>query len=48
MTTAGTHEALAVALKKEIMLQINLSLFEKGVISKQVYEQAQIKIVNGT
>lgn len=48
MTTAGTHEAQAVALKKEIMLQINLSLFEKGVISKQVYEQAQIKIVNGT
>jgi len=38
----------AVALKSEIMLLINQRLFEKGVISREVYEQAKIKIVNRT
>ena len=33
-------------LKKEVMLQINQSLFDRGVISTEVYEQAKIKIVN--
>ena len=37
-----------VALKSEIMLLINRRLFEKGAISKEVYEQAKIKIVNRT
>lgn len=48
MTTASQPETLAVALKKEIMLQINQALFDKGVIPKNVFDQAKIKIVNGT
>ena len=48
MTIANTRKAdLDVELKKEIMLQINQTLFEKGMISKGVYEQAKIKLVNG-
>lgn len=38
----------AVALKSEIMLLINQRIFERGVISKEVYEQAKIEIVNRT
>lgn len=48
MSAAKQQEILAVALKKEIMLQINQRLFCAGVISEDVYEQAKIKIVNGT
>lgn len=33
-------------LKQEIMLQINQRLFDKGVISQDVYEQAKIKLVS--
>ena len=36
-----------IALKQEIMLQINQRLFEKGIITKAVYDVAKIKIVNG-
>lgn len=32
--------------KDEIMLQINQKLFEKGVISKEVYEAAITEIVS--
>lgn len=32
-------------LVEELMLQINESLFRKGIIPEQVYEQAKIKIV---
>ena len=32
-------------LEEELMLQINESLFRKGIIPEQVYEQAKIKIV---
>lgn len=39
---------MAVALKKEIMLQINQRLFLMGMISEKVYQQAQEKIVTGT
>ncbi|MDM8237844.1 hypothetical protein QUW63_01845 [Pseudoflavonifractor phocaeensis] len=48
MTTANQKEILAVALKKEIMLQINQRLFLMGIISEEVYQQAQEKIVTGT
>ncbi len=30
------------------MLQINQRLFDSGIISKDVYEQAKIKIVSST
>ena len=43
MTTAD--QTVAAALKKEIMLQINQALFDQSVISKEVYEQAKIRIV---
>lgn len=36
---------IATALKKEIMLQINYALWDMGAISKEMYEQASIKIV---
>ena len=48
MTTANQKEILAVALKKEIMLQINQQLFLMDMISEEVYQQAQEKIVTGT
>lgn len=37
---------IATALKKEIMLQINYELLDMGAISKEMYEQAAIRIVN--
>ena len=33
-------------LKKELMLQINQRLFDKGFLSREVYEEAKIRIVN--
>lgn len=33
------------ALKSEIMLQINERLYLGGLISREVYEQARVKIV---
>ena len=44
MIAAG--ETVTVALKKEIMLQINQALFDQRMISKELYEQAKIKIVD--
>lgn len=35
-------------LKNEIKLHINQRLFEQGVISREVYEQAKIKLVSST
>lgn len=32
-------------LKSEIMLQVNERLYIKGLISRELYEQAKIKIV---
>lgn len=37
-----------VALKMELKLQLNQSLFEKGVISRELYETAKMKIVADT
>ncbi len=34
-----------VALKIEIMLQINERLYLKGLISQTLYEQAKLKII---
>jgi len=34
-------------LKQEIMLLINERLYQKGAISRGVYEQAKVKIVKG-
>ena len=33
------------ALKSEVMLQINERLYLRGLISREVYEQARVKIV---
>ena len=33
------------ALKSEIMLQINEHLYLRGLISREVYEQAKVRIV---
>ena len=35
-------------LKSELKLQINQRLFEQGMISREVYEQAKIKLVSST
>lgn len=47
---AATNQAdlLTVTLKKEIMLQVNQRLFDTGMISEELYQQAKIKIVDGT
>ena len=39
-----TSEAQA-ALKSEIMLLINERLYLRGLISREVYEQAKVKII---
>lgn len=39
-----TNETQA-ALKSEIMLQINERLYIRGLISRELYEQAKVKIV---
>lgn len=48
MTVPKQQETLDAALKKEIMLQINQRLYAMGMISKSVYERANVKIVSGT
>lgn len=35
-------------LKRELKLQINQRLFERGIISCEVYEQAKLKLVSPT
>lgn len=35
-------------LKSELKLQINQRLFERGTISREVYEQAKLKLVSPT
>lgn len=35
-------------LKNEIKLQINQRLYDRGVISREVYEQAKVKLVSPT
>lgn len=35
-------------LKNEIKLQINQRLFERGIISREVYEQAKVKLISPT
>lgn len=34
-------------LKKELMLHVNQRLFEQGILTREVYEAAKIKIVDG-
>lgn len=48
MATAREATPQAVVLRNEVMLQINQRLFDSGIISKDVYEQAKIKIVSST
>lgn len=36
------------SLKSELKLQINQRLFERGIISREVYEQAKLKLVSPT
>lgn len=33
-------------LEEELMLQINEHLFQRGLLTKELYEQAKIKIVS--
>ena len=48
MTVPNQKETLDAALKKEIMLQINQRLYAMGMISKNIFERASVKIVSGT
>ena len=48
MNAANQQEIMAAAQKKEIMLQVNQRLFERGMISEDVYKEAKQKIVSGT
>lgn len=48
MTANNQPDILTVTLKKEIMLQVNQRLFDIGMISEEMYQQAKIKIVDGT
>ena len=38
---------LSARLRQEIFLQINQRLYEAGVISQELYQEAQIRIVSG-
>ena len=42
---SGEMKAQIDALKKELMLQCNEGLYTSGAISREMYEQAKIKIV---
>ena len=35
-------------LKSELKLQINQRLFEQGCISREIFEQAKVKLVSST
>lgn len=35
-------------LKGELKLQINQHLYDRGIISREVYEQAKVKLVSST
>ena len=35
-----------LSLKEEIMLQVNESLYQKGILTQEMYTQAKILIVN--
>lgn len=48
MAAAEINVQQAVVLRNEIMLQINQRLFECGVISREIYEQAKVKIISHT
>lgn len=48
MRTEPQKQSLEPELKKEIMLQINRRLYDTGVISQEVYQRANLKIVSGT
>ena len=41
----GESDAMTAELKSEIMLQVNEHLYISGLISREIYEQAKIKIV---
>lgn len=47
METTSTAKS-SNSLKQEIMLHLNQHLFDKGVISRDVYEQAKNKLVSPT
>ena len=34
-------------LEKELMLHVNQRLFEQGILTREVYEAAKIRIVDG-
>ncbi len=43
------HNSSALnSLRSEIKLQINQHLYDRGVISREVYEQAKVKLVSST
>ena len=48
MTQAKRPNGLTAVLKQEIMLQVNRDLRDIGMISEEMYRQANIKIINGT
>lgn len=48
MTQANRPNGLTAVLKQEIMLQVNRELRDIGMISEEMYRQANIKIINGT
>lgn len=35
------------SLEKEIMLQVNERLFQQGLLSRELYEAAKVRIVDG-
>lgn len=39
-------QPLPLELKQGLMLQINQKLYDQGLLSKSVYEQAKEKIIN--
>lgn len=45
---SATVKDPVVVLKNEIKLQVNQRLFEAGVISREIYEIAKVKIVSCT
>ena len=41
------EQPLPLDLKQELMLQINQRLFDQRLLSRETYEEAKVRIVNG-
>lgn len=48
MNLVSHNSTVLGPLKSEIKLQINQHLYDRGIISREVYEQAKVRLVSST